>query len=154
MARMRLSPEFLALQRKQLDAKLKLIPKISTPSDGWVRTIRSALGMSAAQLGRRLGLSQQGVADLERREKNGAISSSTLAAAAEALNCDLSITLRPKSSLEEMVRSQAEAKARQERDRIVHTMRLEAQDKGLDELFDERSARDAWMTERLAQLWD
>lgn len=154
MARMRRSPEFLALKRKQLDARLKLTPKSAPPTDGWIRTIRSALGMSAAQLGRRLGLSQQGVADLERREKSGAISISTLAVAAEALNCELSITLRPKSSLEEVVRAQAAAKAREERDRVVHTMRLEAQDQGLDELFDERKAREAWMTERLARLWD
>jgi predicted DNA-binding mobile mystery protein A len=154
MARMRRSPEFLALKRKQLDARLNLIPKSPAPRDGWIRTIRSALGMSAAQLGRRLGLSQQGVADLERREKSGAISIATLATAAEALNCELHILLRPKSSLEEVVRAQAEATARDERDRVVHTMRLEAQDEGLDELFDERKAREAWMTERLGRLWD
>ncbi len=154
MARMRRSPEFLALKRKQLDARLKVIAQTGLPRDGWIRTIRSALGMSAAQLGRRLGLSQQGVADLERRERSGGISISTLGAAAEALNCALSVAFLPKSSLEEVVRAQAEAKAREERDRVVHTMRLEAQDEGLETVFDERKARDVWMSERMAHLWD
>ncbi len=154
MARMRRSPEFLTLKRKQLDARLKLIAKTSAPRDGWIKTIRSALGMSAAQLGRRLGLSQQGVADLERREKSGSITISTLATAAEALNCDLSVAFVPKSALEETVRRQAEAKAREERNRVLHTMRLEAQDEGLETVFDERKARDVWMSERIAHLWD
>lgn len=151
---MRRSPEFVKLRRKQLDAKLKRIPRTAPPRDGWIRTIRSALGMSAAQLGRRMGLSQQGVADLERREKAGSVSISTLAGAAEALNCDLSVAFVPKTSLEEIVRTRAEEKARAERNRVVHTMRLEAQDEGLDDVFDERGARDTWMSERLARLWD
>jgi predicted DNA-binding mobile mystery protein A len=110
--------------------------------------------MSARQLGKRLGLTQQAVADLERRERSGSITVSTLAAVAEALNCELSVVFRPKSSLEETVRAQAKAKARDEHDRILHTMRLEAQDEGVDGVLDKSTALDKWVATRLAQLWD
>jgi predicted DNA-binding mobile mystery protein A len=154
MPRMRRTPEFLALQRQQLDAKLRVVPRTAVPRGGWIRTIRSALGMSAAQLGKRLGLTQQAVAKIERRERAGSITISRLAAVAEALNCDLSVVFRPKLSFEETVRAQATAKARAERDRILHTMRLEAQEQGVDDVLEKASAPDTWITSRLSQLWD
>lgn len=154
MPRLRRSPPFLFLQRRQLDARLAVMPKLEPPEDGWIRTIRTALGMSAAQLGRRLGVSQQAVADLEHRERSGAISISTLARVADALGCDVSVTLVPRTSLEETVRAQAEAKAREERNRVVHTMRLEGQGEGVEAVLDQRAATDAWMTTNMAKLWD
>lgn len=154
MARMPRSPDFLALQRRQLDARLRDTPSIQAPSEGWIRTIRTALGMSAAQLGRRLGMSPQGASDLERREKDGSITIAKLREAAAALNCELKTVFVPKPSLESTVRLQAEAKARAERQQVVHTMRLEAQDEEVEKALDQRNALEAWLTTRLARLWD
>jgi predicted DNA-binding mobile mystery protein A len=154
MARTTRNPEFLALQRKQLDAKLMVAANVQAPRDGWIRTIRTALGMSAAQLGRRLGVSQQEATDLERRERSGSITLSTLAKAAEALDCDLQVTFVPKTSLDEAVKRQAAAKALAERNRVLHTMRLEAQDEGVDDALAQRHGADHWLTSRVATLWD
>src|SRR3989338_4545504 len=110
MARSSRSPKFLAIQRRQLDARLTDTALISAPHDGWVKTIRLALGMTAAQLGKRLGMSQQGAIDLERREKDGSITLAKLGKAAAALNCELKVGFVPRPSLEETVRIQAEAK--------------------------------------------
>ena len=157
MARTSQSPEFLALQRKQLDERLrhaKGLASIESPAGGWVRAIRTALGMSAAQLGRRLGMSPQGALDLERREGDDAITIGKLRMAADALDCALRVVLGPRHSLQEAVRTQADAKARAERDRVLHTMRLEAQGDGVEQALDPARGRDAWLTTRRRELWD
>ena len=154
MARTVRNPVFLALQRKQLDAKLSAAANVQPPRDGWIRTMRTALGMSAAQLGKRLGVSRQEAADLERRERNGAITVATLAKVAQALDCELRVTFVPKTSLDETVKRQATAKARAERNRVLHTMRLDAQDEGVDDALAQRHGVGDWLTSRVATLWD
>ena len=148
------SPDSLALQRKQLDARLANLPPLESPREGWIRAIRQALGMTMKQLGDRLGMSPQSVLDLEARERSGTISIATLRRAAEALNCELRIVLVPSPSLDETMRRQAATKAREERDRLVHSMRLEAQDEGVEEVLDESKAIERWLSARARRLWD
>lgn len=150
----RKSPKMLELQRRQLDARLQHVPPLETPSAGWLRTIRESLGMTMAQLGRRLQISPQSVQSLEQREKKETISVAKLREAAEALDCELKIALIPRSSLESTVRQQATRKAREERNRLIHTMSLEAQEAGVEEVLDERRAIELWLTKRARKLWD
>lgn len=157
MTRKRQSPEFLALARRQLDLKLKRSKKLATlsiPTRGWIRAIRTALGMTAVQFGKRLGMSPQGALDLERRELNETITVSKLRQAADGLNCELHIAFVPRTSLDQLVQHQARLKARQERNRIVHTMRLEAQEGGVESALDMNKSVESWLTARLSRLWD
>jgi predicted DNA-binding mobile mystery protein A len=110
--------------------------------------------MTMAQLASRLKISTQSVETLEARESRGAISVSKLRDAADALGCDLMIAFIPRIPLEEMVRRQAVAKAQEEHDRLMHTMKLEGQDEGLDESGDLDRAIERWMAKRTARLWD
>ena len=84
--------------------------------------------MSRAQLGRRLGLTRQGVERLEQREVHQAITLATLADAARALDAELVYAIVPRTSLEETRRTQARIVAENELRRVAHTMRLESQD--------------------------
>ena len=154
MARTSRDPQLLALKRRQLDARLTSNSSAPAPKGGWIRASREALGMSSVQLGRRLGVSQQEAADLERREAIGSISIATLTKAAAALGCELRVTFVPKTSFEAIARNQAAAKARGERNRVVHTMRLEAQDEGVAAALGDDAAVDTWLTKRLPHLWD
>ena len=110
--------------------------------------------MTSAQFAKRLGMSPQGALDLERREASGSITLGKLRHAARALGSDLVIAFVPTTSLEEMVRHQAHAKAREERHRLIHTMRLEAQQEGVDEALDAERTVDTWLTQRVGRLWD
>jgi predicted DNA-binding mobile mystery protein A len=110
--------------------------------------------MTATQLAKRLSMSPQGVLKLEQREVEGDVTVSTLRKAASALNCDLVVAFIPKPSLEDTIRLQARAKAQQERNRLVHTMRLEDQERGVEESIDMTASIQAWLTTRLARLWD
>ncbi len=116
--------------RDRLDSKLesiKPIDRFSAPPKGWIRAIRDAIGMTSAQLGRRLGVTAQGVVSLERSEANGTIQLNTLRRAAEAMDCVLIYALVPKTSLADMVESRAREIALRALGRVSHSMALEDQ---------------------------
>ncbi len=143
------------IARRHLDERLSALKpesRFAVPSKGWIRAIRDALGMSALQLGTRLGMKPQSVADLEKSEAHGTIQLKTLRKAAEALDCTLVYALVPNSSLEDAVGTRARKIARKELARVGHTMDLEAQ--GLSRA--EREAQiDEYVREHLRErdLW-
>jgi predicted DNA-binding mobile mystery protein A len=102
--------------RRQLDQQLdRLRPTarlIAAPANGWIRAIREALGMTAIQLGRRLGVSQQRALAIEGAETQGSLTLASLARAAEALDCQLVYALVPRRPLEGLVEERAAAHAR------------------------------------------
>ena len=116
--------------RDRLDAKLaaiKPVDRFAIPPKGWIRALRDAIGMTGAQLGRRLGMTAQGIVSLERSEANGTIQLNTLRRAAEAMDCVLVYALVPRTSLNDMVDSRARALALQALQRVSHSMALEDQ---------------------------
>jgi predicted DNA-binding mobile mystery protein A len=90
-----------------------------SPRNGWIRAIRTALGMTGSELASRMGVSQSTIVGLERSEAQGTIKLKTLQKAASALDCDVFYYLAPRTTLEESVREQARKKARQDLDRGV-----------------------------------
>lgn len=150
-------PELLALNRAQLDARLNPatpVGKIDPPARGWIYTIRTALGMSQTQLARRLGLSREAVSKWEAREAAGNMTISTLRQAADALGCELLIAFIPREGLQRTAERQAMRKATEERNRIVHTMRLEAQDVGVNHALSQDTIAGDWLTRRSKEIWD
>lgn len=124
------------LRRKQLDkimAEASAFRSLIRPRKGWIREIRNALGMTAAQLGQRLGIRQSSVAKFERSEAEETISLQSLRKVADALDCELVYALVPRSSLETALRKQALRRATEMVERVEHTMRLEAQDRSQEE---------------------
>ena len=116
--------------RAALDARLTPLgpsEKYTPPRAGWVRAIRDALGMSAADLGRRLGVSHASVFELERSERARTARIDTLQRAAEALDCTLVYAFLPRRGLETTARAQAERVAQRELHGVQHTMALEDQ---------------------------
>lgn len=119
-----------ATARKSLDKKLAplLVDTLQTrPHRGWIRAIRNALGMSAAQLAKKMGVSQPRVTALEKAEADDSVTLASLRRAADALDCTLVYALVPKTSLDDMVMTRARAKAAKILQRVDHTMSLEKQ---------------------------
>lgn len=119
--------------RKALDERLgdrNLAPeeRFQPPPKGWIRAIRDALGMSTAQLGKRVAKRKQSVEDWEDAEADGSIQLRTLRQAAEALECSLVYALVPKTSLTDAVHSRARKIALRDLKRVAHSMKLEAQE--------------------------
>jgi len=118
---------------KQLDKQFqewqRINKKYGRPRSGWIKTLRMALSMSAEQLANRLGLSRARINQLEKAEIHDAVTLSTLKEAADALGCELVYAVVPKDSttLEDIIKAQAERLAKERMARVSHTMSLEAQ---------------------------
>lgn len=155
---MRQNPKRLHRQRTHLDAKLaKLRPaldQVGVPRGGWLRAVRESLGMSAEQLGRRLGISRQTVLKLEGNEVRKALTLQSLDRAARALGCRVAYAIVPERSLEEQLDERARIVARRNLERVAHSMSLEAQQLPADlhELQVAELARD--LKTKLGQIWD
>jgi predicted DNA-binding mobile mystery protein A len=125
--------KYKQLARVQLDQTLKRFEALkatSVPAKGWIRAIRDALGMSGTQLAKRMGVNQQRIARMERDERPGKVTVTTLKAAAEAMDCVFVYGLVPKDSLERTIRSQAKCLAKKQAVRSNQLMRLENQELG------------------------
>ena len=143
-----------AQSRSQLDERFRELgpaKRYTPPVRGWIKALREALGMSTAQLAKRLGIRQPSLVALEQSEAKGTIELATLRRVAEALDCTLVYALVPKKPLETTLRDRARAFARRRRAPVEHSMLLEDQkvtDKDaearLDEIVREINPRLFW----------
>lgn len=124
------------LMREQLQSSLSRFQPLrdaGIPSKGWIRAIRTALGMSGRQLAERMGVTKQRASDIEKQELDGSATIKTLRKNAEALDCFFVYGFIPKTSLEETVRTRARQVAKKRLAETSHTMALEAQSLSTDE---------------------
>ncbi len=146
--------KFKYMQLQMLDDHLSRVSVCDRPSGGWIRTVRTSLGMSVRQMAERIGIAQQSAARLEKNEINDAITLKSLRKAAEALDCRLVYAFVPNDdSLRNIVRKRALRKARDIVAPVDHSMMLEAQDVG------DRQEKIAQIADELARnpdtkLWD
>ena len=86
--------------------------KQQRPSEGWLATTRKALGMSAAQLARRMGLSRARISQAEATERAGGVTLKTLEAAATAMGCRFVYAIVPaEGKTVDIIADQARKKA-------------------------------------------
>lgn len=76
------------------------------PKEGWIRTTRKALGMSAAQLARRLGNTRALISNTEKAELEGGVTLKTMKRMAEGMNCHFVYAIVPEESVEKAVHDQ------------------------------------------------
>ncbi|GHT81927.1 hypothetical protein FACS189467_6740 [Bacteroidia bacterium] len=119
------------LQIQHLDTKMSSfasLRKVTPPPVGWLKAVRTTVGMSMQQLGNRMGITKQSVQDIERREQEGAITIGALREVANALDMQLVYGFVPKDgSLKAMINRKSKALAEQIVLRAANTMVLEQQ---------------------------
>jgi len=114
--------------------RLAALRKTPRPRGGWIRAIRTALGMSTTQLARRVGIGQSALSESEKREVEDTITLGTLRRIADGLDCDLVYALVPRTgSLAAMRERQARGIANRQVDRVSHSTALEDQAVGPEE---------------------
>jgi len=127
---MTMRPADRASARRQLDKRLSVLTDVDAltrPPRGWVKAIREALGMTTAQLAKRMGVSQPRAVTLEQAEARGAITLDSLERAAQALDCRLVYALVPRQPLDALVEERARRLAKKRLQATRHTMALESQ---------------------------
>jgi predicted DNA-binding mobile mystery protein A len=94
-----------------VDRAVRPSTALRRPSEGWLRTVRKALGMSGVQLAKKMGVTRARVAQAEAAELTGAATLKSMQAAAEAMGCRFVYAIVPPQRIEDLVSAQARKKA-------------------------------------------
>ncbi len=148
-----------SLQLQQLNSKMlsfAALKKVAVPPTGWIKAIRTAIGMSMQQLGNKLNVSKQGVMDIEKREKEGSITIRSLREIARVMDMQLVYGFVPnEGSLDALIEKRATELAAQIVMRTANSMKLENQansKKRIQAAIKERAK--AIQNEMPKMLWD
>ena len=98
-------------QYRDIAQQLIDIKEINRPKEGWIRSVRKALGMSGPQLAKRIGLSNSQVSQMERLEIQDRITLTQLRKVADTLDCDLVYGFVPRKKIDQIIEQRAHKKA-------------------------------------------
>jgi len=76
------------------------------PSGGWIRAIRTSLGMSLKQLANRAGMSIANASRIERDEKLGSVTLKTMERISRAMDSEFVFAIVPKADIDKMIELQ------------------------------------------------
>ncbi len=125
------------------------------PKEGWIRTVRKALGMSGTQLAKRLGVTKARVSKAEQDEPTGSVTLKSMQAMAEAMDCKFVYAVVPNQNVEEVIRLRAIDKARIQVKAASTHMALEAQSLNKEQLNFEIERIAAQIMDKMpADLWN
>ena len=95
-----------------LDTRLPALLPAQTaamrPARGWLRAVRTALGLSQAHVAKKVMVTKQSYGDLEHAEERGVISLHSLQRAADAMDCELVYFLVPRAKVARSFRDLAQ----------------------------------------------
>ncbi len=89
----------------------KQLRPVQQPKEGWLPTVRNALGMSAAQLARRLGMTRAHIWKTEKAELSGGVTLKTIKNLAEGMGCRFIYAIVPENTVEDILVQRARKKA-------------------------------------------
>lgn len=129
-------------QYRDISQQLIDIKEIKRPKEGWIRTVRKALGMSGPQLAKRIGLSSSQISQMERLETQDRITLKQLRKVANTLDCDLVYGFVPRTDINQIIETRALKKARDLVYKTDAQMKLEKQQLS-EEQLEESVVREA-----------
>jgi predicted DNA-binding mobile mystery protein A len=98
--------------RAIIDNAAATVSGLGTPPEGWLRTVRNALGMSGADVAEKMRVTRARVTQAEHAELNGGITLKSMQATAEAMGCRFVYAIIPASGrIEDIIITQARKKA-------------------------------------------
>lgn len=81
------------------------------PPVGWLRTVRIALGMSGAQLAKKMKVTRARITQAELAERSGAATIKSMQSMAAAMGCQFVYAIVPSGHVEDLILAQARKKA-------------------------------------------
>ena len=124
---MSVKPIISSQYREKVNQASAQLQGMALPPEGWLCTVRNALGMSAAALARRLGKTRALVSNTEKAELEGGVTLKAMQSMAEAMNCRFVYAIVPNGNVEAILNSRAHEKARKLVDAGSKHMALEQQ---------------------------
>jgi len=141
--------------RDKVNQTVEQVSSLSLPPEGWLRTVRKALGMSGLQLANRLGVTKARISKAEHDELTGSLTLRSVQKMAEAMNCRFVYAVVPEQNIEELIRKRAIQKAKEQvREASAH-MALEAQELKAEMLASEIDRIASEIIEKMpSDLWN
>lgn len=129
---------------------------LTVPPEGWLCTVRKALGMSGAQLARRLGVTRALINQTQKAELAGGVTLKTMQHMAEAMGCRFVYAIVPKEGgVDDLIRVQARKKAARLVAKTNTQMALEEQSLSSDQINYEIDRLVREMAEAMpSDFWD
>jgi predicted DNA-binding mobile mystery protein A len=141
--------------REKVNQAAIQVQKLTIPAEGWICTVRKALGMSAAALARRLGKTRALVSNTEKAELESSVTIRTMESIAEALNCRFIYAIVPEESIDSILTDRAREKACQQVEATCVHMALEAQSLSHKQtLFEIERLQKEMLNNLPADFWD
>ena len=135
---------------------LKKAESIVALKAGWIKTIRTALGMSLAQLGKKLDRNRSSISRMEERETNGSITIKTMEEVGRAMGMKFVYGYVPiDGSIDKLIEKEARNLATEIVMRTSGSMKLEDQENTPERIrkaIEERTKE--IMEEMPKKLWD
>jgi predicted DNA-binding mobile mystery protein A len=98
--------------RSIVDNAAASLTGLKTPPEGWLRTVRNALGMSGAEVAKKMSVTRARVTQAEHAELTGGVTLKSMQATAEAMGCRFVYAIIPSSGrIEDIIMAQARKKA-------------------------------------------
>jgi len=114
--------------QNKVNQALKQFGDYVTPlPEGWLKTVRKALGMSGSQLAKRLGVTKGRVSQAESAERSGSATLKSMQSMAQAMDCRFVYAVIPEKEIESVIRDRAVLKAKEQIKVASTQMALEAQ---------------------------
>jgi predicted DNA-binding mobile mystery protein A len=144
---------FENLKIAQLDKKLGVFSNFEVPQSGWINVIRKTLGMTYAQLAKRVKTSPQVIKKFEQNEIEDKITLNTLKKIASAMNCKFVYAFVPNISFEKIIDDRANVVSDALIKRVSNTMSLESQLPHTDEMLRQKNELKIDLKKNLKNIW-
>jgi predicted DNA-binding mobile mystery protein A len=120
------------------EAAIAKVEDLKQPAEGWISGVRKALGMSLADLGKRVNKTRSTVSSIERSEKGGRATIQSMNTLAEGMGCKFVYAIiPPDGDIEEVMMAHARKKARALVNQASTHMALEKQSLSAETINDE-----------------
>ncbi len=142
--------------QKKVNQALKRFEGYTMPlSEGWLKTVRKALGMSGSQLANRLGVTKGRVSQAESAERSGSATLKSMQNMAQAMGCRFVYAVIPEKEIESVIRDRAVLKAKEQIKAASTQMALEAQSLSDEQLAFEVDRLASEIIEKMpSDLWN
>ena len=120
------------------EAYIAQLKDLKQPQEGWIKSVRNALGMSAAQLGRRVDRTRANISAAERSEQEKRATIQSMKTLAEAMGCKFVYAIIPTDGdIKNVIEQQARKKAKALVNQASTHMALEKQSLSAEMVNDE-----------------
>jgi len=142
--------------RDKVNQAVRRFSGFSTPPpEGWLRTVRTALGMTGPQLAKKLGVTKARISKAEHDEPSGSVTLKSMQTMAQAMGCRFVYAVVPEQEVEEVIKQRAIQRARAKVKLASTHMALEAQSLSNEQLDFEIERLAAEIIEKMpSNLWN